>query len=59
MAMMDSTQGSDKRRCVCGLVVEAPVVVHWADGDRTYWYCADCAADVLGYLDGTDIDMEA
>ncbi len=57
MAMMDSTQGSDKRRCVCGRAVEAPVVVHWKNGDRTYWYCADCAADVLA-LEGTDIDMD-
>lgn len=45
--------------CVCGQVVEAPVVVHWANGDRTYWYCADCASDVLAFVGGTEIDMGA
>lgn len=50
---------SDERLCPCGAVVEAPVVVHWADGDRTYWYCADCAGDVLAFVGGTEIDMGA
>lgn len=43
-----------RRNCVCGELAVAIVEVHWADGDRRYWYCRECADGILETVDGTE-----
>lgn len=45
--------------CVCGKPAEVPVKVHWKSGDRTYWYCVECAENTVEFVEGVEIDMEA
>jgi hypothetical protein len=42
--------------CDCGQPATVPVVVHWADGDRTYDYCPSCALDICAFVGGTEPD---
>jgi hypothetical protein len=46
---------SDDRECVCGEPADTRVRVDWADGSRTYRYCAECASDVGTYIDGAEV----
>jgi hypothetical protein len=43
------------RPCVCGQPATTDVVVHWADGPRTYRYCEECAEDIAETIDGTEL----
>lgn len=44
-----------RRRCPCGEPATQSVVVHWANGPRTYRYCENCAEDICENLEGCEL----
>ena len=41
--------------CVCGEFADTRVLVRWPDAARVYRYCAECAEDVVFFMEGTEV----
>jgi hypothetical protein len=52
---LDCGEEWSEATCVCGEPTDTRVRVDWADGPRTYRYCAECASDIEQYVGGTAV----
>ena len=55
MAVVSGPNYVHHRRCVCGGRANVGVVVHWRDGDSRYYYCSQCAGEIICHMGGVEL----